>query len=55
MAEQEIKDMVMLLEIESDDKIGFSCWNSGLIHFLIRKEDLKNKNFDNTYLSLSSS
>jgi uncharacterized protein YwqG len=54
-AEQEIHDMVMLLEIDSNDKIGFSWWDSGVIHFFIRKEDLKNKNFDNTYLSLYSS
>lgn len=54
-AEQELQDIVMLLEIDSNDKIGFSWWDSGLIHFFIRKEDLKNKSFDNTYLSLYSS
>lgn len=48
-------DMVMLLEIDPNDKIVFSWWDSGLIHFFIRKEDLKNKNFNNTYLSLYSS
>lgn len=54
-ADAEINDMVMLLEIDSNSKVGFSWWDCGVIHFFIRKEDLKNRNFDKTYLSLYSS
>ena len=54
-ANGEINDIVMLLEIDSNSKIGFSWWDCGVIHFFIRKEDLKNGNFDKTYLSLYSS
>ena len=54
-AEAEINDIVMLLEIDSNSKVGFSWWDCGVIHFFIRKEDLKNRNFDKTYLSLYSS
>ncbi|URZ00365.1 YwqG family protein [Clostridium felsineum] len=54
-ADAEINDIVMLLEIDSNSKIGFSWWDCGVIHFFIRKEDLKNRNFDKTYLSLYSS
>jgi uncharacterized protein YwqG len=54
-AEEEIKNIKMLLEINSDDNIGFQWWDAGCIHFFIRKEDLIQRNFDNTYLSLYSS
>jgi uncharacterized protein YwqG len=54
-ANEEVRDMVMLLEIDSDASVGFQWWNSGTIHFFIRKEDLKNRNFNRTYLSLYSS
>lgn len=52
---EEIKDIKMLLEITSDSKVGFQWWDCGDIHFFIRKEDLLNKRFDKTYLSLYSS
>ncbi|HEX9059481.1 MAG TPA: DUF1963 domain-containing protein, partial [Clostridia bacterium] len=54
-AEEEIRNIQMLLEITSNSKVGFSWWDCGCIHFFIRKEDLINKKFDRTYLSLYSS
>lgn len=54
-ADQEIEDMLMLLEIESDDDIGYMWWDAGVIHFFIRKADLIQLNFDRTYCSLYSS
>ncbi|MDS0525124.1 YwqG family protein [Clostridium sp. SHJSY1] len=54
-ADKEIEDMLMLLEIDTDYNVGFQWWDAGSIHFFIRKEDLINKNFHNTYLSLYSS
>lgn len=54
-AQQEINEMVMLLEVDSSDPVGFCWWDCGVIHFFIRREDLLNRKFDNTYLSLYSS
>lgn len=54
-AQDEVKNIKMLLEITSDSDVGFQWWDCGEIHFFIRKEDLMNKNFDRTYLSLYSS
>ena len=53
--EQEIEEMLMLLEIDSDDDIGYMWWDAGVIHFFIRKEDLIQLNFDRTYCSVYSS
>lgn len=52
---QEIQDTLMLLELDSDDDVGFMWWDAGVIHFFIRKEDLLAGNFDRTYCSLYSS
>lgn len=54
-AKQEIRDTLMLLEIESDDDVGFCWWDAGVLHFFIRKEDLLAGRFDRTYCSLYSS
>ncbi|MFD1990625.1 YwqG family protein [Paenibacillus nicotianae] len=54
-ADREIEDTLMLLEIESDDDIGYMWWDAGVIHFFIRKEDLIQLNFDRTYCSVYSS
>ena len=54
-AQEEVADIVTLLELDSDNEAGF-CWgDAGYIHFFMRKEDVLNKNFDKTYLSLYSS
>ncbi|WP_339070952.1 YwqG family protein [Chitinophaga sp. 212800008-4] len=53
--DHELNNMLMLLELDSADETGFLWWDAGCIHFFIRKEDLLNRNFDNTYLSLYSS
>ena len=53
--DEEIKNIIMLLEIQSSSEVGFQWWDCGVIHFFIRKEDLENKQFDRTYLSLYSS
>lgn len=54
-AEAEIEDMIMLLEIDSNERVGFQWQNAGVIHFFIRKEDLLARNFSRTYCSLYSS
>lgn len=54
-ADEEISNICMLLEIDSENNVGFQWWDSGCIHFFIRKEDLINKDFSKTYLSLYSS
>jgi uncharacterized protein YwqG len=54
-AKQEVVDMQMLLELETDDDVGFCWWDAGLLHFFIRKEDLIAGRFDRTYCSLYSS
>ncbi|ANY67365.1 hypothetical protein BBD42_13435 [Paenibacillus sp. BIHB 4019] len=54
-AEAEIADMIMLLEIDSNELVGYQWQNAGVIHFFIRKEDLLARNFSRTYCSLYSS
>ncbi|MGI2295987.1 YwqG family protein [Paenibacillus sp. GXUN7292] len=54
-AEQEIADMLLLLELGSDNDIGFCWWDAGALQFYIRKEDLLAARFDRTYCSLYSS
>ncbi|MFF2910297.1 YwqG family protein [Paenibacillus sp. NPDC057934] len=54
-AMQEVQDTLMLLELESDNDVGFCWWDAGLLHFFIRKEDLLAGNFERTYCSLYSS
>ena len=54
-AKQEIEDIVMLLEIDTDDDVGFCWWDAGVLHYFIRKEDLLAGRFDRTYCSLYSS
>ncbi|ULL17096.1 DUF1963 domain-containing protein [Paenibacillus sp. H1-7] len=54
-AKQEIQDTLMLLELESDQEIGFCWWDAGVLQFFIRKEDLLAGRFDRTYCSLYSS
>ena len=45
---QEHKNDVSLLQIDSDDKIMFG--DTGTAHFFINKDDLKNRNFDKTWM-----
>lgn len=54
-AKQEIQDTLLLLEIDSDDDIGFCWWDAGALQFFIRKEDLLAGRFERTYCSLYSS
>lgn len=54
-AKQEVADMQMLLELETDDDVGFCWWDAGVLHFFIRKDDLVAGRFDRTYCSLYSS
>ncbi|MCR8860504.1 MULTISPECIES: YwqG family protein [Bacillus] len=54
-AKQEVVNMQMLLELESDDDVGFCWWDAGVLHFFIREEDLIAGRFDRTYCSVYSS
>ncbi|WP_194542324.1 YwqG family protein [Paenibacillus sp. JZ16] len=54
-AQQEIRDTLLLLAIDSDDDVGFCWWDAGELQFYIRKEDLLAGNFERTYCSLYSS
>lgn len=54
-AEREVKDMVMLAEIDSDNDVGFLWGDAGVLHYFIRKEDLLQRKFERTYCSFYSS
>lgn len=54
-AKQEIQDTLLLLELESDNEVGFCWWDAGVLQFYIRKEDLMELRFERTYCSLYSS
>ncbi len=53
--QQELDDVYMLLEVDSDQKVGFVWWDAGYMHFFIRKEDLLAGRFDRTFCSIYSS
>ncbi|WP_322906673.1 YwqG family protein [Paenibacillus campi] len=53
--QQELDDVLMLLEVDSDQKIGFVWWDAGYMHFFIRKQDLLAGRFDRTFCSIYSS
>lgn len=54
-AEQEVADILLLLQLDSDNTVGFCWWDAGALQFYIRKEDLLAQTFDRTYCSLYSS
>ncbi|MFF2890183.1 YwqG family protein [Paenibacillus sp. NPDC057967] len=54
-AEQEVRDTLLLLALDSDRDVGFCWWDAGELQFYIRKEDLLAGNFTRTYCSLYSS
>lgn len=54
-AEQEVRDTLLLLALDSDQEVGFCWWDAGELQFFIRKEDLLAGNFEHTYCSLYSS
>lgn len=53
--QQELDDVFMLLEVDSNQQIGFVWWDAGYMHFFIRKEDLLAGRFDRTFCSIYSS
>ena len=54
-AEYEVKNIQMLLELDSDQDVNFCWWDAGCIHYFLRKNDLLAGIFDRTYMSLYSS
>lgn len=54
-AEQEVRDTLLLLALDSDQEVGFCWWDAGELQFFIRKQDLLAGNFSHTYCSLYSS
>lgn len=48
-------DWILLLQLDSDDmNVGISWGNFGRLYFWIKKEDLKNKNFNDVWVVLQS-
>jgi len=45
-------DWVLLLQIDSDDDCGMMWGDVGMLYFWIKKEDLRNKTFNNTWMIL---
>jgi hypothetical protein len=54
-ADAVIQKMKVLAKFNSEDQVGFMWWDAGCIHFYINEDDLRQLNFDNTYLALTSS
>jgi len=48
-------DWKLLLQMDSEEELGFMWGDLGRIYFWIHKDDLKNRNFDNVWLILQSS
>ncbi len=53
--QEELDNVYMLLEVDSDQEIGFLWWDAGYLQFFIRKEDLLAGRFDRTFCSIYSS
>lgn len=51
-ARQSIENTVLLLEARSDCHTGFLWGNTGVIHFMIDKSDLKARRFDRTFCGM---
>ena len=48
-------DWIMLLQVDSDDEATMMWGDVGMLYFWIKKDDLKNKKFDNTWMILQCS
>lgn len=46
------KDWILLFQLDSEDKNGMMWGDAGRLYFWIKKEDLKNKNFDDVWMIL---
>ena len=46
------KDWMLLLQVDSDDEPGMMWGDLGRLYFWIRRQDLKARNFDNTWCIL---
>lgn len=47
-----LQEWILLLQIDTDTKAGMMWGDCGRLYFWIKKEDLKNKNFDNVWMIL---
>ncbi|MGE7094486.1 YwqG family protein [Lysinibacillus sp. NPDC048646] len=50
--EPHVKDWHLLLQLDSEDDLGYMWGDSGKLYFWIRKEDCQNKNFDKAWTVL---
>ncbi|WP_338754344.1 DUF1963 domain-containing protein [Bacillus sp. FJAT-52991] len=50
--EPHVKDWHLLLQLDSEDDLGYLWGDSGKLYFWIRKEDCKNKKFDKAWTVL---
>lgn len=53
--EQGRYEWILLLQLDSDDDTGMMWGDLGKLYFWIKKEDLKNKNFNNVWMILQCS
>jgi hypothetical protein len=51
----ESREWVLLLELASHREAGMLWWDAGRLHFMIRRDDLARRRFDNTYAGISTS
>lgn len=50
--EKGVYDWILLLQIDSEEEIGFMWGDVGRLYFWIREKDLKEKNFENSWVIL---
>jgi uncharacterized protein YwqG len=51
-SDEEYDDWLVLLQLDSEESSDMMWGDDGKLYFMIHKEDLKNKNFDNVKMSL---
>ena len=47
-------DWQLLLQIDSDENAGMRWGNAGMLYYWIKRDDLKARHFDDTWLVLQS-
>lgn len=47
-----VKDWILLFQLDSESEAGMTWGDVGRLYFWIRKDDLKNRNFDDTWMIL---
>ena len=52
--EKNANEWQLLLQIDTDERIGMRWASSGMLYFWIKRDDLRSRSFEHTWLILQS-